>query len=128
MIVESPTKAKTIKRFLGKDYVVESSMGHIRDLPKKEIGIDIEHDYEPTYIIPKEKETQVKNLKAALKEADTLWIATDEDREGEAIGWHLLEALKVKDKKNVNRIVFHEITEEAIKEAIAHPRKIDQNR
>ncbi len=127
VIVESPTKAKTIKRFLGKDYVVESSMGHIRDLPKKEIGIDIEHDYEPTYIIPKEKETQVKNLKAALKEADTLWIATDEDREGEAIGWHLLEALKVKDKKNVNRIVFHEITEEAIKEAIAHPRKIDQN-
>ncbi|MBP9773256.1 MAG: type I DNA topoisomerase [Candidatus Peribacteraceae bacterium] len=127
VIVESPTKAKTIKRFLGKDYIVESSMGHIRDLPKKEIGIDIEHDYEPTYIIPKEKETQVKNLKAALKEADTLWIATDEDREGEAIGWHLLEALKVKDKKNVNRIVFHEITEEAIKAAIANPRKIDQN-
>lgn len=127
VIVESPTKAKTIKRFLGKDYIVESSMGHIRDLPKKEIGIDIEHDYEPTYIIPKEKEAQVKNLKAALKEADTLWIATDEDREGEAIGWHLLEALKVKDKKNVNRIVFHEITEEAIKAAIANPRKIDQN-
>ncbi len=125
VIVESPTKAKTIKRFLGKDYIVESSMGHIRDLPKKEIGIDTAHDFEPTYIVPKEKQTTVKNLQAALKKVDTLWIATDEDREGEAIGWHLLEALKVKDQKDIRRIVFHEITEEAIKEAIAHPRTID---
>jgi DNA topoisomerase-1 len=80
VIVESPTKAKTIKRFLGKDYIVESSMGHIRDLPKSDIGIDVDGDFEPKYIIPKEKATTVKNLKAALKEADQLWIATDEDR------------------------------------------------
>ncbi len=125
VIVESPTKAKTIKKFLGKDYVLESSMGHIRDLPTSEIGIDTEHDFEPTYVIPKEKATTVKNLKAALKEADTLWIATDEDREGEAIGWHLLEALKVKNPEKVNRIVFHEITESAIKAAIANPRTLD---
>lgn len=125
VIVESPTKAKTIKRFLGKDYVVESSMGHIRDLPKSEIGIDVDGDYEPTYIIPKEKATTVKNLKAAMKEADQLWIATDEDREGEAIGWHLLSALKVKNPEKVNRIVFHEITEKAIKAAIENPRHID---
>ena len=125
VIVESPTKAKTIKRFLGKDYIVESSMGHIRDLPTSEIGIDTEHDFEPTYVIPKEKATTVKNLKAALKEADELWIATDEDREGEAIGWHLLEALKVKNPEKVKRIVFHEITESAIKAAIATPRVLD---
>ncbi len=125
VIVESPTKAKTIKKFLGKDYVVESSMGHIRDLPTSEIGIDTEHDFEPTYVIPKEKETTVKNLRKALKEAETLWIATDEDREGEAIGWHLLEALKVKNPETINRIVFHEITESAIKAAIEHPRTLD---
>ncbi|MDD5055050.1 MAG: type I DNA topoisomerase [Candidatus Peribacteraceae bacterium] len=126
VIVESPTKAKTIKRFLGKDYDVQSSMGHIRDLPTSEIGIDTEHDYEPTYVIPKEKMTTVKNLKAAYKEADDLYLATDEDREGEAIGWHLLQALKVPKPATVKRIVFHEITEEAIKAAIANPRTIDQ--
>lgn len=125
VIVESPTKAKTIKRFLGKDYAVESSMGHIRDLPTSELGIDTEHDFKPTYIIPKEKATTVKNLKAALKETGDLWIATDEDREGEAIGWHLLAALNVKHPEKVKRIVFHEITEEAIREAIAHPRTVD---
>lgn len=125
VIVESPTKAKTIKRFLGKDYVVESSMGHIRDLPKSEIGIDVEKKFEPKYVIPKEKMATVKKLRGALKEARHLWIATDEDREGEAIGWHLLEALKVKDTKDVKRIVFHEITEGAIKEAIENPRTID---
>ncbi len=125
VIVESPTKAKTIKRFLGKDYIVESSMGHIRDLPTKELGIDVDKDFEPTYIIPKEKATTVKTLQAAMKKADTLWIATDEDREGEAIGWHLLKALKVKGIEKINRIVFHEITEGAIKEAIANPRTID---
>jgi DNA topoisomerase-1 len=125
VIVESPTKAKTIKRFLGKDYIVESSMGHIRDLPTSELGIDTEHDFKPTYIIPKEKATVVKNLKTALKEADDLWIATDEDREGEAIGWHLLTALNVKKPSETKRIVFHEITEEAIHEAISNPRTID---
>ena len=107
VIVESPTKAKTIKRFLGKDYIVESSMGHIRDLPTSTIGIDVEHDFEPEYVIPKEKATTVKNLKAALKEGETLWIATDEDREGEAIGWHLLSALKVKNPEQVNLSLIH---------------------
>ncbi|HRH93960.1 MAG TPA: type I DNA topoisomerase, partial [Candidatus Peribacteria bacterium] len=125
VIVESPTKAKTIKRFLGKDYIVESSMGHIRDLPKKELGIDVDHDYEPTYIVPKEKAATVKTLQAALKEADDIMIATDEDREGEAIGWHLLSALKVKKQGEVKRIVFHEITESAIKHAIENPRTIN---
>ncbi len=125
VIVESPTKAKTIKRFLGKGYIVESSMGHIRDLPTKELGIDVDHDFEPTYIIPEEKATTVKNLQKAMKEVDTLWIATDEDREGEAIGWHLLKALKVKNPEKTKRIVFHEITETAIKAAIDHPRTID---
>ncbi len=125
VIVESPTKAKTIKKFLGKDYIVESSMGHIRDLPKKELGIDVDHDFEPTYIVPKEKAATVKTLQAALKEADDILIATDEDREGEAIGWHLLSALKVKKQGEVKRIVFHEITETAIKHAIANPRTLN---
>ena len=127
VIVESPAKAKTIKKFLGKDFAVEASMGHVRDLPEKKIGVDVEKDFEPTYVVPESKETVVKNLKAALKTAKQLWIATDEDREGEAIGWHLLHALKLKAKEieKVKRIVFHEITEEAIKNAIAHPRKLN---
>lgn len=125
VIVESPTKAKTIKKFLGKDFVVESSMGHVRDLPTSTMGIDTDGDFEPSYVIPKEKAATVKRLKEAMKEADELWIATDEDREGEAIGWHLTQALKIKDAMNVKRIVFHEITEPAIKAAIAHPRTLD---
>jgi DNA topoisomerase-1 len=125
VIVESPTKAKTIKKFLGKEYIVESSMGHIRDLPKKELGIDVEHGFEPSYVVPKEKAATVKNLKAALKEADDILIATDEDREGEAIGWHLLSALKVKNPEGVKRIVFHEITESAIRHAVDNPRTIN---
>ena len=125
VIVESPAKAKTIKRFLGKDYVVEASMGHIRDLPQSGLGVDIEKDFEPTYEVSEGKETVVKKLRAAMKEATDLWIATDEDREGEAIGWHLLQALKVKETSKVKRIVFHEITESAIREAIEHPRTID---
>jgi DNA topoisomerase-1 len=125
VIVESPAKAKTIKRFLGKDYIVEASMGHVRDLPKSGLGIDVEKGFEPTYEVSDGKEATVKKLRAALKEADDLWIATDEDREGEAIGWHLTQALKVKDFANVKRIVFHEITETAIKAAIANPRTLD---
>ena len=125
VIVESPAKAKTIKRFLGKDYIVEASMGHVRDLPKSGLGIDVDKGFEPTYEVSDGKEATVKKLRAALKEADDLWIATDEDREGEAIGWHLTQALKVKDFKNVKRIVFHEITETAIKAAIANPRTLD---
>lgn len=129
VIVESPAKAKTIKRFLGKDFIVEASMGHIRDLPKSGVGVDVENGFEPTYEVTKEKATVVKKLKDLYKKADALWIATDEDREGEAIGWHLLEALKIKkaDQKNINRIVFHEITDSAIKAAVEHPRAIDMN-
>ncbi len=124
VIVESPAKAKTIKRFLGKDYDVEASMGHIRDLPSNTIAVDTEHDFEPEYEVPEEKKTVVKKLKDALKDADDLWIATDEDREGEAIGWHLCQVLK-EDPKTVKRIVFHEITSTAIKEAVENPRKIN---
>ncbi|MDD4319170.1 MAG: type I DNA topoisomerase [Candidatus Peribacteraceae bacterium] len=124
VIVESPAKAKTIKRFLGKDFTVEASMGHIRDLPSNTIAVDVEKDFEPEYVVPKEKAAVVKKLRAAAKEADELWIATDEDREGEAIGWHLTQVLK-EDPKKVKRIVFHEITETAIKEAVAHPRVLD---
>lgn len=100
-------------------------MGHVRDLPQSGIGVDIDHDFEPTYEVSEGKESVVKKLRAALKEADDLWIATDEDREGEAIGWHLTQALKVKNPESVKRIVFHEITESAIKEAVEHPRTLD---
>lgn len=128
VIVESPAKAKTISRFLGKDYRVVASMGHVRDLPKSKIGVDIENDFEPSYQISVDKKKVVAQLKADLGKADNLWIATDEDREGEAIGWHLLSALKVNAKKTVvKRIVFHEITESAIKDAIKHPRDINQH-
>ncbi len=127
VIVESPAKAKTIKRFLGKDYIVEASMGHVRDLPSSGLGVDVESDFEPTYEVTPEKKTVVKHLKDALKKSDELWIATDEDREGEAIGWHLTQVLGMKDLEKVKRIVFHEITEGAIKEAIANPRTINPN-
>ncbi len=125
VIVESPAKARTIKRFLGKDYIVEASMGHIRDLPESGLGVDIEKDFEPTYEISDGKQAVVKKLRDEYKKADDLWIATDEDREGEAIGWHLTQALKIKDPSTINRIVFHEITESAIKEAVKNPRKLD---
>jgi len=126
VIVESPTKAKTIKRFLGKDFSVHASMGHVRDLPSSTIGVDTEQDFEAKYLVPKEKKSVIKKLQDELKDADDLWIATDEDREGEAIGWHLTQALKLKDKQGVKRIVFHEITQEAIKEAVENPREIDE--
>jgi DNA topoisomerase-1 len=125
VIVESPAKAKTIKRFLGKDYIVEASMGHIRDLPSSTLAVDVKKSFVPEYEIPKEKATVVKNLRDAMKAVDDVWIATDEDREGEAIGWHLTQVLKIKDPSSVKRIVFHEITERAIKEAIEHPRTLD---
>ncbi len=124
VIVESPAKAKTIKRFLGKDFAVEASMGHVRDLPSSTLAVDVENGFEPEYEVPKEKKAVVKKLKDALKESDELWIATDEDREGEAIGWHLTQVLK-EDPKSVKRIVFHEITEGAIKEAVQKPRTLD---
>ena len=124
VIVESPTKAKTIARFLGPEFLVRASMGHIRDLPKSKIGVDTESDFMPTYLIPQDKKKIVKDLQEKLKKSEEVWIATDEDREGEAIGWHLTHALKL-DTKEVKRIVFHEITKKAIEKAIAEPRTID---
>ncbi|MBU2259100.1 type I DNA topoisomerase [Patescibacteria group bacterium] len=125
VIVESPTKAKTIKRFLGKDFSVHASMGHVRDLPSSKLSVDTENNFEAQYEVPKEKAAVIKKLQKELDSSDSLWIATDEDREGEAIGWHLTEALRRKKDQDIKRIVFHEITKEAIEEAAAHPRDID---
>jgi DNA topoisomerase-1 len=126
VIVESPAKAKTIEKFLGKDFHVVSSFGHIRDLAKKNLGIDIENDFAPNYEIPKEKTKVVSELRKAAAEAKNVWIASDEDREGEAIAWHLANVLKL-DLVTTKRIVFHEITKEAISNAIETPRTIDMN-
>ncbi len=126
LIVESPAKAKTIEKFLGKDFKVASSYGHIRDLVKEGMGIDVKNDYEPTYQIPEGKEETVKQLRKLAKSADEVWLATDEDREGEAISWHLCEVLGL-DPKEAKRIVFHEITKPAIEEAVRNPRAIDLN-
>ncbi len=137
IIVESPAKARTIARFLGSDYVVESSIGHIRDLPRNaaevpaayrekpwsKLGVDVENEFKPLYIVPREKKEQIKKLKAALKDASEVFLATDEDREGESIAWHLLSVLK--PKVPVRRMVFHEITPDAIGRALEHPRDID---
>lgn len=126
VIVESPAKAKTIGKFLGDDYEVLSSYGHIRDLKKKEFSIDVKNDFAPKYEIPAEKKELVSKLKTEAGKASTVWLASDEDREGEAISWHLYEVLKLKPE-NTKRIVFHEITKTAILNAIQHPRKIDTN-
>ena len=126
VIVESPAKAKTIEKFLGKDYTVKSSYGHIRDLAKKEMSIDVDNNYEPQYQISDDKKALVSELKKAVKEADKVWLASDEDREGEAIAWHLQETLKL-DPKTTQRIVFNEITKTAILHAIENPRQIDIN-
>ena len=123
VIVESPAKAKTIEKFLGKDYKVESSFGHISDLPSKELGVDVEGDFEPKYRVSRDKRDVVKKLKELAKKADTVWLASDEDREGEAIAWHLAEALGL-DKEKTKRIVFHEITKSAINKAIENPRSM----
>src|SRR5262249_28850345 len=138
VIVESPTKAKTIRGFLPKDYRVEASMGHVRDLPESaseipeaqknkdwaRLGVNVQEDFEPLYVVPTKKKKLVKELKDALKDADELILATDEDREGESIGWHLIQVLK--PKVPVRRMVFHEITREAIQNAIKNPRKLDE--
>ena len=123
VIVESPAKAKTIEKFLGQDYKVMSSYGHIRDLKKKDFGIDLK-TFEPQYEIPDDKKKVVADLQAAAKKAETVWLASDEDREGEAISWHLAKVLKL-DPEATNRIVFHEITKPAILSAIQAPRHID---
>ncbi|MGC9344277.1 MAG: type I DNA topoisomerase, partial [Bacteroidales bacterium] len=126
VIVESPAKAKTIEKFLGKDFLVKSSFGHIRDLAKKNLGINLDNNYEPEYIVPKDKKKVVDELKKLAKNASMVWLASDEDREGEAIAWHLYKVLKLEPDKT-RRIVFHEITPEAIKKAIENPRFIDSN-
>ena len=139
VIVESPTKAKTIRKFLGNGYIVESCMGHVRDLPqsakdipekvKKEkwaqLGVNVDEHFAPLYCIPKDKFKVIKNLREKLAEADELFLATDEDREGESISWHLLEVLK--PKVPTKRMVFHEITKEAIHKALSETREIDYN-
>lgn len=124
VIVESPAKAKTIEKFLGKNFIVKSSFGHIRDLAKKNLGIDIENNYKPEYIVPADKKKVVDELKKLAKSATMVWLASDEDREGEAIAWHLYEVLKLTPEKT-RRIVFHEITKEAILKAVENPRFID---
>lgn len=126
VIVESPAKAKTIERFLGKDFQVESSFGHIADLPSKELGVDVENDFKPKYTVDKEKKALVKKLKDLAKKAETIWLASDEDREGEAISWHLAEELGL-DKDKTKRIVFNSITKSAIQKAIENPRDINYN-
>lgn len=123
LIVESPTKAKTIKKFLGAQYDVVSSFGHIRDLPKSDLGVDIKKHFEPTYIVPDDKKQRVADLKKAAKRVDEVYLATDEDREGEAISWHLAQLLDL-DVERVKRIAFHEITKHAIEEALKNPRHI----
>ena len=126
VIVESPAKAKTIENFLGKDYIVKSCFGHIRDLSKNGLSVDIEKNFQPNYEIPDDKSKVVNELKKLSKDAEVVWLASDEDREGEAISWHLVEALKLNEEKT-RRIVFHEITKSAITEAIEKPRKINKN-
>ncbi len=122
VIVESPTKARTLQKFLGDKYQIEASMGHVRDLPKSDFGVDIEHNFEPKYVTPKDKQKKVNELKKIAADSDVLWLATDPDREGEAIAWHIAHLL---NKKDIHRVVFHEITESAIKEAFNTPRNID---
>jgi len=126
VIVESPAKAKTIEKFLGKDFAVRSSFGHIRDLSKKDLSVDVDHDFAPKYEISADKKKTITELKKISKNAEVVWLATDEDREGEAISWHLVEALNL-DESKTKRIVFHEITKNAILEAIKNPRTIDHH-
>ena len=126
VIVESPAKVKTIKKFLGSNYVVTASNGHVRDLPKSQLGIDVEHDFEPKYITIRGKGDILANLRKEVKKADKVYLATDPDREGEAIAWHLSKALKLEDKK-MYRISFNEITKNAVKASIKDAREIDMN-
>src|SRR6056297_3775435 len=126
IIVESPTKAKTINKFLGNKFKVQSSFGHIRDLPKSKMGIDTENNFSPQYIIPTKARKTVNSLKKEAEKADNVILASDEDREGEAIAWHLTKALELPPEKT-KRIVFHEITEGAINEALENPREVDMN-
>src|SRR3954469_23564246 len=126
LIVESPAKAKTIEKILGEDFEEKSCYGHIRDLEKDDMGIDIKNNYKPRYKVPEDKEKVVKELKGLAKKSGEVWLATDEDREGEAISWHLCEVLGL-DPATTKRIVFHEITKPAIQKAVTNPRTVDMN-
>jgi DNA topoisomerase-1 len=126
VIVESPTKAKTISKYLGRNYAVRASYGHVRDLPKSKLGVDTEHEFAPQYLIPRDKSQTVKGLKADVSRARAVYLATDPDREGEAIAWHLLEATGAAGKP-VYRVEFHEVTRDAVQDAIAHPRQINMD-
>src|SRR3989344_4321656 len=138
VIVESPTKARTLQKFLGDKYVIEASMGHIRDLPKGDFGVDIKNNFEPQYVIPRDKRKRVNELKKLAQSAQTIYLASDPDREGEAIAWHIAQIVgdqkseigknksEIRNPKSeIRRVVFHEITEEAIKDAFLHPRDLD---
>ena len=124
VVVESPAKAKTINKYLGRDFKVIASMGHVRDLPKSKLGVDVDAGFEPEYVVIPARAKVIKELKEAAKAADEIFVATDPDREGEAIGWHLSEELGGK-KRKIHRLMFNEITKKAILEAIKHPGKID---
>ncbi|HPD54448.1 MAG TPA: toprim domain-containing protein, partial [Bacteroidia bacterium] len=126
VIVESPAKAKTIEGYLGKDFVVKSSYGHVRDLVKSGMGVNVDKNFDPVYEVSPEKVDVINELRRIVKKVETVWLATDEDREGEAISWHLFETLGLEEDAT-RRIVFHEITKKAITNAIANPRKIDRN-
>ncbi|MGE5777445.1 MAG: DNA topoisomerase, partial [Chloroflexota bacterium] len=126
VVVESPAKAKTVGRYLGKGYTVRASVGHVRDLLKSQLSVDVENNFAPKYRVPNEKKDVVKELKKLAQKAEEIYLATDPDREGEAISWHLLEAAQI-DPARAKRVVFHEITESAVNEAFAHPRQINQD-
>lgn len=126
VIVESPAKAKTIGKYLGSDFVVKASMGHLRDLPKKKMSVDIEHDFKPDYVPIEGKEKIINDLRHTASESDFVYLATDPDREGEAISWHLQALLGLKDGE-YKRVTFNEITKNAVRNGIAHPRDIDQD-
>src|SRR6187549_487112 len=125
VIVESPAKAKTINKYLGRDYKVVASMGHVRDLPKSKLGVNIENGFQPEYVVLPDRQKVIKELKELSKDVDDVYVATDPDREGEAIGWHLAEELGAGRKGKVHRLMFNEITKKAILEAIKHPGEID---
>src|SRR6476620_7745047 len=128
VIVESPAKARTIKKYLGRNFAVEASMGHVRDLPKSTLGVDTEHDFAPQYVVPRDKSKPVKDLRARVQAARAVYLATDPDREGEAIAWHVQEVTGAGERNQpVFRVEFHEITPGAIQEAISNPRQIDQH-
>ena len=126
VIVESATKAKTIEKILGQDFKVVSCVGHISDLPVKELGVDVENNFQPKYVVPTEKKPIIRDLKKYVKDSEKVWLASDEDREGEAIAWHLYENLDLSNK-DYERIVFHEITKNAILKSLENPREINFN-